>query len=71
MKQALPTYRKASKEPGSLPTILLDWQPYLMNIMGKGMLREQNAKQGRERFPLHFGDAQSAKDAKEHFMKLL
>ena len=38
MKQALPTYRKASKEPESLPTILLDWQPYLMKIMGKGKL---------------------------------
>lgn len=54
MKQALATYRKASKEPGSLPTILLDWQRYLMNIMGKGMLREHNAKQGRERLYCFF-----------------
>ena len=71
MKRALAVCRKAAKETGPLTLDhLLEWQRYLMNIVGNGMFRKHDAyaKQGRERYPLHFGDGQSAE---EHFIKLL
>ena len=71
MKHALAACRKDAKKPGALTLDhLLNWQRYLMNIGGEPMFRAHDAyaKQGRERYPLHFGDGQSAK---EHFIKLL
>ena len=71
MKHALAVCRKAAKEAGPLTLDhLLDWQRHLMNIVGKWTFRQHDAyaKQGRERYPLHFGDGQSAQ---ERFIKLL
>ena len=71
MKCALAVCRKAAKEAGPLTLDhLLDWQRHLMNIVGKWTFRQHDAyaKQGRERYPLHFGDGRSAQ---ERFIKLL
>ena len=71
MKHALAVCRKAAKDGGPLTfDHLLDWQRYLMRIVEKPTFRKHDAyaKQGRERYPRHFGDGKSAED---HFIKVL